>query len=230
MCPTYGRVGLLEESIQSFLNQAYAGPMELIVVNDLPEQTLHYPDCPPNVRLINLTERCQNLGHKRNVVAEHCTGDLIMTWSDDDIHLPERIHNNVAAYAPGRYVTEGRYVFLHGEHSKPVPHRMFGPFLMARQDFWDLGGIPAADNGEDVLFLERVQARLEVVEAAETNYLYRWDTGRFHASHQDKKANAWQTYRDLVMQTLRSGQEPVGTVTLTPNWKQDYVSLAASYL
>jgi hypothetical protein len=101
---------------------------------------------------------------------------------------------------------------------------------MARQDFWDLGGIPAADNGEDVLFLERVQARLEVVEAAETNYLYRWDTGRVHASHQDKKANAWQTYRDLVMQTLRSGQEPSGTVTLTPNWKQDYVSLAASFL
>ncbi len=230
MCPTYGRVGLLEESIQSFLSQTYAGPTELVVVNDLPEQTLIWPDCPDNVRIINLPERCRNLGHKRNVVAEHCTGDLIMTWSDDDIHLPDRIHNNVAAYAPGLYVTEGRYVFVHGDNSKFVPHPMYGPFLMARTDFWDLGGIPDADNGEDLLFLARVQNHLRVVDAPETNYLYRWDTGRFHASHQDKKANAWQTYRDLVLETLRTGLEPSGLVTLNPHWKQDYVSLAARYL
>ena len=160
MCLTFGRVFLLEESIQSFLRQTYAGPMELVIVNDLAEQTLVLPDCPDNIRVFNLDTRCDNLGQKRNEVAKLCSSELIITWSDDDIHLPNRIANNVAAYTPGKYVTEGRYVFLSGPNSKHVKHRMCGPFLMSKEDFWSLGGIPDADNGEDLLFLNKVRAQL----------------------------------------------------------------------
>src|SRR5262245_6518789 len=40
MCLTYGRPGILEEAIQSFLLQDYPGEKELIVLNDLAEQEL----------------------------------------------------------------------------------------------------------------------------------------------------------------------------------------------
>jgi glycosyltransferase involved in cell wall biosynthesis len=230
MCPTYGRVGLLEESIESFIRQDYQGEKELVVVNDLPEQELFLHDCPPNIRVINLRARCTNLGHKRNTVAEHCAGDLIMTWSDDDIHLPSRISNNVAAHSLGGYVTEGRYVFLHGERSKCVEERMCGPFLMGRSAFWDFGGIPDADNGEDLLFLNKVTQSLKMTTAPGTNYIYRWDTGRFHASQHDKKEGAWETYRHLVLQSIASGAEPSGLIPLKPTWRQDYSALALTFL
>ena len=39
-CPTYGRTSFLEEAIYSFLNQDYDGEKELIILNDLEDQTL----------------------------------------------------------------------------------------------------------------------------------------------------------------------------------------------
>ncbi|MCL4258972.1 MAG: glycosyltransferase family 2 protein, partial [Anaerolineales bacterium] len=42
ICPTYGRVELLEEAIESFLRQDYPGQKELIVLNDYAGQTLHF--------------------------------------------------------------------------------------------------------------------------------------------------------------------------------------------
>lgn len=42
LCPTYGRVALLEEAIYAFLQQDYPGPKELIVLNDYEQQTLFF--------------------------------------------------------------------------------------------------------------------------------------------------------------------------------------------
>lgn len=40
LCLTYGRPELLEEAIESFKRQQWAGPKELIVVNDHPDQEI----------------------------------------------------------------------------------------------------------------------------------------------------------------------------------------------
>jgi len=48
-CITYGRVDFLEEALQSFLLQDYAGERELVIVNDYPLQTLHFDH--PQVRI-----------------------------------------------------------------------------------------------------------------------------------------------------------------------------------
>ncbi|MCX6908301.1 MAG: glycosyltransferase family A protein [Verrucomicrobia bacterium] len=42
MCLTYGRPQVLAEAVQSFLQQNYAGPKELVVLNDLDCQTLRF--------------------------------------------------------------------------------------------------------------------------------------------------------------------------------------------
>ncbi len=41
-CLTYGRPRVLEEAIQSFLQQDYAGAKEMIVLNDYADQTLAF--------------------------------------------------------------------------------------------------------------------------------------------------------------------------------------------
>jgi len=225
MCPTYGRVGLLEESIESFLRQDYTGPKELLIINDLSEQ--HLTCSEPGVRVINQTHRFSNLGEKRNFAAKHSSGDLIMTWSDDDIHLPNRISSNVREWEKGRYVTEGSHIFMCVNTKVHKKGRMYGPFLMGRDEFWDLGGIPDAFTGEDLKFLNKVQKKLDVVEAKETSYIYRWGvTDRFHASWFDQKNDAWEQIRSRVSETLKNGKEPTGEILLRPHWKEDYQKLS----
>src|SRR5690606_1075446 len=90
LCPTFGRTALLEESIASFLRQDYTdGKIELIICNDLPAQSLICRN--DRIKIINLDKRCDNLGEKRNLTAAYASYEYILTWGDDDIHLPWRI-------------------------------------------------------------------------------------------------------------------------------------------
>jgi len=228
MCPTYGRTSLLEESIESFLRQDYPGDKELIIVNDLPAQTLRLHEDYPNIKVVNLPERCRTLGHKRNEVANHTTKDLIITWGDDDIHLPSRISANVATWAEGKYVTEGSYYFQCHPNFSLKRSGLCGPFLMKRQDFFDLGGIPDEDVGEDQSFLKLVRGKLEVVATSKTTFVYRWTTGRYHVSQHGFNNGAWGKVATSVISAIIRGEEPSGDVILTPCWREDYEALAAA--
>lgn len=227
LCPTYGRTGLLEEAIGSFLRQDYEGEKHLVVVNDLAEQTLVWPDCPENIRIVNLDTRLPNLGAKKNLTALFAQSELIINWGDDDIHLPNRILSNVAAYAPGNYVMENRLAYIY-KRARVETHTkgLCGPFLMARADYWRLGGIPDADVGEDLQFLAVVKRNLTVVQSAAPSYLYRWDTGRYHISGLRHESNPWEKAAAVVRETLANGTEPRGIVELRPQWREDYEALA----
>ena len=89
ICPTFRRPELLEEAIQSFLVQDYAGEKELIIVNDEKEQKLVFDH--PQVKIINLNERAPALSDKYNYAVSLTTGDMIVPWDDDDIYLPHRL-------------------------------------------------------------------------------------------------------------------------------------------
>ena len=58
-CPTYGRTSSLEEAIYRFLNQDYDGEKELIILNDLQDQTLFFDH--PEVKIIN-SKKVHQLG------------------------------------------------------------------------------------------------------------------------------------------------------------------------
>jgi len=89
ICPTFRRPELLEEAIQSFLMQDYAGEKELIIVNDEKEQTLVFDH--PQVKIFNLNERAPSLADKYNYAVSLASGDMITPWDDDDIYLPNRL-------------------------------------------------------------------------------------------------------------------------------------------
>ena len=63
-CLTYGRPELLEEAIFSFLQQDYAGPKEMIVLNDYADQVLTFDH--PEVQVVNVPRRFRTLGEKMN--------------------------------------------------------------------------------------------------------------------------------------------------------------------
>ena len=103
LCPTYGRPECVEEAIESFLRQDYRGAKELIVVNDLADQTLVCDH--PDVRVINSKERITPLGGKFNAVAAMARGDVLFVWEDDDIYLPHRISYSIDRMRAGIWPT-----------------------------------------------------------------------------------------------------------------------------
>lgn len=90
LVPTYGRTRVLSECVQSFLQQEYNGLAEMIVLNDHPDQELALDSGVVGrpVIVINVQERIQDLGTKRNALVQTATHDLVTFWDDDDLYLP----------------------------------------------------------------------------------------------------------------------------------------------
>lgn len=236
ICPTYGRSRLLVESIESFLRQDYPGESELVICNDCPEQTLVLASPHPRIRIENLRERCANLGEKRNRSASMAKHPLIMTWGDDDIHLPWRISDCVREWSPGAYVREGSFFYAVKMDIRLLTRAPTGPFLMAASDYHALGGIPPVNCGEDRDFFDKVRNALTVTltKNAFPAFIYRWGTGHYHISgHGDDKpgkVSGWDRVGAHVRENIRKGIEPGGVVSLTPEWRNDYIEWARAAL
>jgi glycosyltransferase involved in cell wall biosynthesis len=223
LCPTFGRVSLLEEAIESFLRQDFSGDSELIIGNDLSRQVLHFDH--PSVRVINLENRCADLGTKRNVTASYAQGDWFMTWGDDDIHLPGRIRRMVDfVKSEGlNFALEGPHFILDhvGMHRKS--HATTGAHIIHRDHFQKVDGITTLSAGEDANFNQRIQkaiGRLPVCKA-EPQFIYRWHSDRPHISAQ--KHDHYRLIGELTDRLLNENKEPTGDVLLHPCWKQDWI-------
>ena len=229
LCPTFARVSLLEEAIQSFLQQDYAGEKELIVVNDFVVQTLEFDH--PEVRVINLPERAGTLGLKRHISYQHASGHYCMTWWDDDVHLPHRISRMVAfaqknklpaALEGWHYVTQEDGVFLN-RWSTCGAH-------IVEKDFYDVvGGIPRLDVAEDIEFNKRCLQELGVTTmpyATENpGFVYRWHgTRRPHVSVVCTK-DPYAKMLERAYTHVREGHEPTGRIRLKPVLRADYQEL-----
>jgi glycosyltransferase involved in cell wall biosynthesis len=132
LCLTYGRPSLLEESIECFKQQTWAGRKELLIINDLPEQKLLFDD--DEVMIVNLDRRVRTLGEKRNLSVALARYDCLFIWDDDDIYLPWRLEETMkylperrffksaAAWVTNRGVLKAEPVL---ENIEPIPHMNF---------------------------------------------------------------------------------------------------------
>ena len=226
ICPTFCRVYLLEEAIESFLRQDYAGEKELIICNDFLPQELVYEH--PSVKVINLPERAPNLGAKRNATYAHATGDLLLTWGDDDIHLPGRISRMVNALEDKEFLYEGQYYCLYGGELLWERGRTSGAHIITKRLFDELGGIPQMNSGEDQAFNMLVRKKIGFLNECKEDpqFLYRYSTGRAHASQfgedKDIKVSGYQQMFNNAVRYIKTGEEPKGKITLTPKWSKDW--------
>jgi len=108
ICPTYGRMTALGESLECFLRQDYR-PRELVILNDAPvaitsvdderlakvsEGTWRGDGC--TVRIYN-EPLFSSLGLKYRRLLELARGDIIAHWEDDDLYLPSHLSGRVGA-------------------------------------------------------------------------------------------------------------------------------------
>ena len=239
ICPTYGRVGPLEEAIYSFLQQDYPGKKELIVVNDYEGQTLELDHPEPEVRIVNLPRRLRSVGEKYKAAAAFASHDLIFVWHDDDIYLPHRLSLSVALFEPERgFFKADRAWFLNdGELSGPDSNILHGGCCWARALWAETPGYPHVGSGYDFGFEERCNERRFGAPVAhwlareDVYYIYRWSgTGSYHLSAGGHNGEEHERVAAHVARQAAAGEIAQGAIRLKPHWKADYPALVQSRL
>ncbi|HLX09363.1 MAG TPA: glycosyltransferase [Thermoanaerobaculia bacterium] len=240
-CLTYGRPRLLEEAIHSFLRQDYAGPKEMIVLNDYADQVLELDH--PEVQVINLAKRFRTLGEKMNAAVALASHDLLFTWDDDDIYLPHRLSFSVAAFdsRKGFFNAASAWVWNAGSLSGPAQNRFHAASCWSRALFDAIGGYAAAGSAADAMFEQRLAAAFPgatahlAVTPEEIYYVYRWHgTGSYHLSAKGQaRSGQNRGYPEVaaaVELQAQRGEIPLGRVVLQPCWQHDYAQLVADRL
>ncbi len=238
-CLTYGRPRVLEEAIHSFLQQDYAGPKEMIVLNDYADQILTFDH--PEVQVVNVPRRFRTVGEKMNAAAALASHDLLFVWDDDDIDLPHRLSFSVANFDPGKGFFKAHQAWLwdDGKVSGLEENLLHAGSCWSRSLFDALGGYPAEGTGYDLLFERQLQRRFpgsivaHRVAPEEIYYLYRWrGTGSYHMSGFGALKigqNVGQAEVEaFVRKRADQGEIPRGHVPLQPCWRDDYPRLVSS--
>ncbi len=237
ICPTYGRVALLEEAIESFLRQDYPGPKELIVLNDYPDQTLSFDH--PEVRIVNLAQRFASVGEKYQAAVALCSHDLVFVWHDDDIYLPHRLSLSVARFAPRRgfFKAERAWFWNNGQVSGPERNIFHGGCCFSRALFAETQGYQHISTAFDVRF-ERACEELRAgatkgqpLAPEDLYYIYRWaGTGSYHLSASGQNGSADSGVLAYMQEQVARGRIPQGRIVLEPHWNSDYAALVRDFL
>jgi len=227
ICVTYGRHKLLENSIACFLAQRYDGEKELVVFNTNPAQMLL--GIFPSVRIINCQTRPPTLGDARNLAIENATGDIIVTWDDDDLFTSNHLQNvgfpmvNESVtwvWLDRQFYAEGNQIF------KLIDGQL--PCFAFRKSAWQkAGGYQALTVGEDRNFAGRITqagyGETVRLQNHEISFIYCWGNGAYHISGlgEDRKGlqPAHERAKDDLETRVRRGEEPTGKVHLQPKFK-----------
>jgi glycosyltransferase involved in cell wall biosynthesis len=221
ICPAQGRVELLEEAIQSFLQQDYPGAKQLIVLNDTEGQTLVYDH--PEVHVVNVPRRFHSDAEKHKAAVGFASHDLIFPWPEADISLPHRLSFTVAHLTPQAVLFKADKVWLwNGEElsgpERQAPHggTLHGGSCFRRGTFVKVHGYPHTETDyaggfEALCTGEGPDAiHLQAVAPAEVYAIRRGVIGNGHEPP--------------------SAEVPRGRIELRPQWRRDYGALVEEHL
>jgi glycosyltransferase involved in cell wall biosynthesis len=240
ICLTYARPEILEEAIYSFLQQDYAGPKELIVLNDYDGQILDLDH--PEVLIVNLPKRLRTVGEKMNMAVALAAHDLLFVWDDDDIYLPHRLSFSVANLEAQRgfFKPDKGWFWESGTLSGPVRNLFHAGSCWTRRLFDEVGGYPAEGSGYDWVFERRLRQRFPGaitdydIRPEDISYIYRWGTGSFHMSgfgNYKQGANVGhEGVAAYVQDRAAKGSVRHGRIPLNPHWQSDYLQQVADCL
>jgi glycosyltransferase involved in cell wall biosynthesis len=239
-CITYGRLHFLEEAVESFLKQDYAGQKELIIVNDYPLQKLSYNH--PEIKIFNLEETFLTIGEKENFALEQCSGELIAVWDDDDIALPNHI-SNIAKYftEDGELLLWGNGALVHSNNIHELTGLGNSGIVYTKKIWKELGGHPLENAGYDTTFVNQIIYRpgaKPIIVAyppnEEVSWFYMWGGRGYHMSGEGTdhpgKLNAIQRHSAHVESERALGKIPTGEITINPHWDIDYQKLLKDYI
>jgi glycosyltransferase involved in cell wall biosynthesis len=231
ICPTYGRVELLEEAIHAFLEQDYPGRKELVVLNDYDRQTLVYDH--PEVQIVNVPRRFHTLGEKCKAAVGLAAHDLIFLWPDDDVSLPHRLSYTVAhlEQPAAFFKADKAWLWNQGELSGPAAEAPHGGSCWRRDLFVRIHGYPHVGNpyGSELEALCAAAGNgtvhLHPIAAPDVYYIRRGEgNGSYHFSAMGADGDEHREVAAFVERQGARGEIPQGTIRLRPRWRTDYAA------
>lgn len=225
ICLAYSRPKELDESVESFLTQDYAGEKELIIFNDNPR--VKYKFNHPEVVVCNLKKRFDNLGQKKNESLKHCHYPYTMPWPDDDIFLPHALSTCAKAMENKEYLSFSGYWYLDKKYNLTWrPDIAYGMIGAKTRTIQNAGGYPEISVGEDKGLRQRlIDLRTEKAEITLTPkdafFIHQWSSHHICGFPSDK---AWAI-------TGKIGEQlPAGEYKINPRWDVNYIELVNAYV
>lgn len=227
---TYNRVAtnkyLLEECVQSFLNQDYPNK-ELVIVNDHPKQTIVYEH--PNVHIFNLGIRFKTLGEKLNAAVGFCTGDILMPHDDDDVTLKCHISDAVARLGDFSYWNPRGYFYWPATNKVQHPGSIgycHNCSAFTKEAFKKVGGYPSVSGPQDAHMdglLRKLNDTSPLVHSGPSEWTFIYRFGQ-HGIHLSAFGDTEKAYREYEAKATSSG-----TFILNPHWRYPYEELCAEF-
>lgn len=214
---TYKRHHLLEEAMESFLQQGVVGA-EMVIVNDNIEVDYVYDH--PSIRIFNLKERFPSIAAKLEWGYKQCQNHYVYRLDDDDLLAPWALENvkQDILNNPGYeiYRSRGMYFFVNNEFQKEDSNinngNVYSKSYLDRIKFPDKSG----DEDADITFMHKAniyQSKLK------HSMIYRWGMGTLHISGMGIQPNEVILARaDEVL------KEELGVIQLNPHFDNDYYS------
>jgi glycosyltransferase involved in cell wall biosynthesis len=236
LCITYGRYFLLEEAIESFLRQDYPNK-ELIIVNDLPEQTLIFNH--PQVKIFNFKERFPTIGDKRNKSVELSSGEILTSWDDDDVYLPWLLSRLVKEFELNPqlgFVQPDKSWCLSGDVLESTKG-WCAHVAFTKKSFEAVNGYASINSGQDMNLVNKLKkylspknrAKIVSFSKEEACYIFRWNNGAYHLSGFGRDKEGKVSGFDKIKQDVNSKPiEPI--IELKPHWKKDYFKITRDYI
>lgn len=233
---TYGRIGTLEETLYSFLNQDDLKDTEMIIVNDYPRQTLIFNH--PNVKIFNIKDTFKTIGEKDNFAVDQSNGDLIVTADDDDIYMPNHNSNIRKYWKQDTNIIHWKGVF----YNKPAITAITGignsGMVYSRKAWENVGKHPIMNAGGDSVFSQKIDVLGNVLEVSppdeEVSAWYMWGGRSYHQSGQGTdtpdKPNIIERHSAHIEELRQKGQILTGEITLRPKWHQNYPQMLKDFI
>jgi len=212
---TYGRQVLLEECIYSFIKQNYTKG-EMVVINDDP--IVNYRFEHPNVRIINLKYRFNNISKKLKYGFTECKFNYIYRLDDDDLLSPNalemvenQINNNpdYDIYRSSSHYSfvNNRYVGINGNVNNG---NVYTKTYINNINF------PDKSFGEDSYITFNFSGKIHESKQNPT-MIYRWGMSTYHVSGM---GDIPQDNITKWVDSLKDKKE--GTIDLYPKFNDNY--------
>jgi glycosyltransferase involved in cell wall biosynthesis len=214
---TYKRPHLLEEAMESFLQQGVVGA-EMVIVNDNLEVDYVYDH--PSIRIFNLKERFPSIAAKLEWGYKQCQNHYVYRLDDDDLLAPWALENvkQDILNNPGHeiYRSRGMYFFVNNEFQKEDSNinngNVYSKSYLDRIKFPNKSG----DEDADITFMHKANIYESKLKHS---MIYRWGMGTLHISGMGIQPNEVILARaDEVL------KEELGVIQLNPHFDNDYYS------
>ena len=228
-CSTYGRPrALIENSIWCFLEQDYAGPKELVILNDFDGQRYFFEH--PEVRIINLTERIKPLGRKFNMNVSYCRYPLLAVWEDDDIFLKHRLSYSYNNMRDGIFHSKDAFFERTPPEIEVASNFFHSQHLFTRKLFESVGGYDEDDRCTiDISIMDRFRRQVgdysqPIARPEDYFYIYVWSgANSFHGSGMGvENERVSDSAADVVKRQVAEGVVETGDIVLNPRPRYNF--------